>query len=327
MISLSASLPSPSLSYYRQVLTWTSDSSRTTFLIDVRLPEEYAEEHIQGSINAPGGQLIQALDDYIGVLGARVVLVDGGGAVRATMTAHWLKQIGTTQPYILKRGVQCLGAPLINPSSADVSRTSSPSFNKYSSQLPLFMATQGEMMARKIYQEMTPGVLKRWLEIDPKAITILDLSISTTYMRGHIPGSIWVPTSGWAQTPSPLSIDLPSTCTRVVLLDDCQGQRAGYACRYLLHKFQHLLEKEIFVVTGEWRSKIQVQLRAQRQKGDDVLGGDEEARNDIFAVQPRDVNYRPYKNAGAANKDMQAYLDWEAELCVKVKRDGCAAWA
>lgn len=72
---------------------WLADDSRTTFLLDVRHPHEYAAGHMPGSVSAPGGQLVQATDRYAGVRGARLVLVDDGNLVRATMTAHWLTQM------------------------------------------------------------------------------------------------------------------------------------------------------------------------------------------------------------------------------------------
>src|SRR5438552_8036582 len=42
---------------------------------------------------APGGQLVQETDSWLGVWGARVVLVDDTG-VRARMTASWLRRMG-----------------------------------------------------------------------------------------------------------------------------------------------------------------------------------------------------------------------------------------
>ncbi len=52
------------------------DAARTTYLFDVRDPGEYAAGHLPGAISAPGGQLVQATDQYVGTLGARLVLVD-----------------------------------------------------------------------------------------------------------------------------------------------------------------------------------------------------------------------------------------------------------
>jgi rhodanese-related sulfurtransferase len=61
--------------------------------MDVRDPAEYRAGHLPGSAMAPGGQLVQETDSWLGVWGARVVLVDDTG-VRARMTASWLRRMG-----------------------------------------------------------------------------------------------------------------------------------------------------------------------------------------------------------------------------------------
>ena len=52
------------------------DDQRTLYLLDVRTREEFERGHVAGSRHAPGGQLVQASDEYVGVRNARVVLVD-----------------------------------------------------------------------------------------------------------------------------------------------------------------------------------------------------------------------------------------------------------
>ncbi|CAO3428585.1 rhodanese-like domain-containing protein [Azospirillum endophyticum] len=70
-----------------------ADPARTTYLFDVRLPAEHAGGHAEGVPSAQGGQLVQALDKWAATRGARIVLTDDDG-VRATVTAHWLRQLG-----------------------------------------------------------------------------------------------------------------------------------------------------------------------------------------------------------------------------------------
>ncbi len=73
---------------------WQAEAERrTTYLIDVRTPDEFVAGHLPGSVSAPGGQLVQAIDRWVGARGARLVLVDDTGT-RAIMTAHWLQQMG-----------------------------------------------------------------------------------------------------------------------------------------------------------------------------------------------------------------------------------------
>lgn len=83
-----------------QALAWLSDMSRTTYLLDVRSPEEYAAGHIAGARHAPGGQLVQGTDEYCAVRNARLVLIDPQ-RVRAVMTASWLIQLGWREVFVL----------------------------------------------------------------------------------------------------------------------------------------------------------------------------------------------------------------------------------
>ena len=72
---------------------WKSDDSRTLYQFDVRTPAEYKEGHRAGFRNAPGGQLIQATDEYAITRGSRIVLTDDD-LTRATMAASWLMEMG-----------------------------------------------------------------------------------------------------------------------------------------------------------------------------------------------------------------------------------------
>ena len=79
---------------------WLADAGRTTYLLDVRTREEFVAAHLAGSRHVPGGQLVQATDEYIAVRHARIVLVDPE-RVRAIMTASWLGQLGWHDVYVL----------------------------------------------------------------------------------------------------------------------------------------------------------------------------------------------------------------------------------
>ncbi|HEY1796165.1 MAG TPA: rhodanese-like domain-containing protein [Stellaceae bacterium] len=72
---------------------WRAETGRTTHLLDVRTPDEFAAGHLPGSDSAPGGQLVQAIDRWVATRGSRLVLIDDG-MTRAIMTAHWLIQLG-----------------------------------------------------------------------------------------------------------------------------------------------------------------------------------------------------------------------------------------
>ena len=62
-------LSSISAASTRQTLSaLRADESRTLYLFDVRDPAEYAAGHVAGALSAPGGQLVQATDQYAGTL-------------------------------------------------------------------------------------------------------------------------------------------------------------------------------------------------------------------------------------------------------------------
>ncbi len=137
---------------------------RTLYLLDVRLPEAYAAGHLPGARSAPGGQLVQATDQYVGTRNARLVLVDEDG-IAASMTAHWLVQLGWPEVHVLtgamKPGVALESGPDRTPPSLD---------------LPEVPALDVDALAR----ETAAG-----------GVTVLDLDTSIRYRKGHVPGAVW----------------------------------------------------------------------------------------------------------------------------------------
>lgn len=80
-----------------------AEDDRTLYLCDVRTPEEFAQGSLPGAQHTPGGQLVQAFDQYVGTRGARLVLFDTDG-VRAPTVASWLRQLGH-EAYVLQEGL------------------------------------------------------------------------------------------------------------------------------------------------------------------------------------------------------------------------------
>lgn len=146
---------------------WLSDSGRTTYLLDVRSPAEYRARHIAGSRNAPGGQLVQATDEYIAARAARVVLVDPE-QVRAVMTASWLNQMGLPDVHVLL------------PEGED-------GFAGWSIAEAEVGAPAGSPAPS--WQEIEPGTLAERLS-DP-GVAVLDLASSLRHRARHVAGAWW----------------------------------------------------------------------------------------------------------------------------------------
>jgi rhodanese-related sulfurtransferase len=131
---------------------WRKDETRTLYILDVRTREEFERSHLAGSRHAPGGQLVQASDEYVGVRNARVVLVDPE-LVRAIMTASWLNQMGWSDVYVLE--------------DAELTET-------------------GPRKPR------IPGSPPwRTVSAIPDGAALLDLSTSLRFNQRHIPGAWW----------------------------------------------------------------------------------------------------------------------------------------
>jgi rhodanese-related sulfurtransferase/predicted metal-dependent enzyme (double-stranded beta helix superfamily) len=71
----------------------TEAGERSLYRFDIRSREEYRAGHLSGWRWAPGGQLVQATDEYLATRHARIVLADWDG-VRALTTGAWLAQLG-----------------------------------------------------------------------------------------------------------------------------------------------------------------------------------------------------------------------------------------
>jgi rhodanese-related sulfurtransferase len=91
---------------------WLDDTQKSTFLCDVRNPDEFAAGSLPGAQSTPGGQLLQSTDQYVGVRGARLIVFDAEG-VRAVSTANWLQRMGWNV-HVLKEG---LGAKIRTPAT------------------------------------------------------------------------------------------------------------------------------------------------------------------------------------------------------------------
>jgi len=171
---------------------WQNEAdSRTLYLLDVRDPDEFAAGHLPGSRSAPGGQLVQATDFQIGVPNGRIVLIDDTG-VRATMTAHWLVQMGYPDVFVLEDGLAG----------------------------ELETGADGEPLSTNAAVIDVDALAARLPDGD---VLVLDLCESRVFRRGHIPGAKWAIRSRIVG----MGPALPDTGTLVLTSDD--GRLAALA--------------------------------------------------------------------------------------------------
>jgi rhodanese-related sulfurtransferase len=172
---------------------WHADGERTLYVFDVRDPREYEAGHVAGALSAPGGQLVQATDQYIGTLGARIVLVDDK-EVRAAMTASWLRQMGWRDVYVLTEAGTETGRP-----KTPVLETEPPPPDSAISCAALdSLLAHGEA-------------------------TVIDLSLSRDYLARHIPGAWFAIRTRLAQALKKIRV------TRTLVLTSEDGTLARFA--------------------------------------------------------------------------------------------------
>lgn len=148
-----------------------AEATRTTYVFDVRQPPDFVAGHHPGSLNAPGGQLVQATDTFAAVRGARIVLVDRH-EVQAVMTAHWLLQMGWPDVFVLRGG---LDGPV--------------------EQGPAQPVALGE--AALTVQSMNADELA--VRLAAGDVQVIDVGESFGYRRARIPGSFYAMRSQLAQ--------------------------------------------------------------------------------------------------------------------------------
>jgi rhodanese-related sulfurtransferase len=140
---------------------WLGDRSRSSYFLDVRSPEEFQTSALPGFASAPGGQLIQATDQWVGVRGARLALLDEEG-VRAPIVAGWLRQSGHEACVIEGGRAAAQALSWLRPAPASAGDPT------------------GSMTATAAAQALRRGELQ-----------VIDLRPSQSYREGHIAGATW----------------------------------------------------------------------------------------------------------------------------------------
>src|SRR5207244_4184344 len=136
------------------------------YVLDVRTADEYATGHVAGAVWAPGGQAVQATDEYVAVRAASIVLVCDGLA-RSVMTASWLRRMGLPDVAVLAGGLPAWTA------GGGAVKTGPP-----------LAVPVGWETARARVARVSPG------DLGPALIVSVDQS--DAYGRGHVPGAWWL---------------------------------------------------------------------------------------------------------------------------------------
>jgi rhodanese-related sulfurtransferase len=257
-----------------QLEGFRADKDRTLYLLDVRDPDEYAAGHVAGACSAPGGQLVQATDLYVGTLGSRIVLTDDM-EVRAVMTASWLKQMGWREVFVLVDKGDETAAPapelLGTPAPAEL--------------------------------QIAPAALRALQTLAASEATVIDLSLSTTYRKGHIP-SAWFAIRARLK---PALAKIPLRGTVVLTSED--GALASLAQREAAEL-----------------CKVPVRVLAGGNAAWTAAGYSLEEKPHM-ADEPLDVWLRPYERTGDTAGAMREYLTWETDLLPRIERDGSCKFA
>ncbi|WP_426221453.1 rhodanese-related sulfurtransferase [Pseudomonas sp. DWRC2-2] len=199
---------------------WQQEATRTTYLFDVRTPEEFEAGHLPGARSTPGGQLVQETDHVASVRGARLVLADDDG-VRANMSASWLAQLGW-EVYVLD---------ILQPAHFS---------EKGAWVAPVPAPAQAELIS--------PHTLSDWLGHGDTVV--LDFTASANYVKRHIPGAWWALR---AQLPQALA-KVPAAQRYVLTCGSSQLARLAVA------EVEAITGKQVFLLQDGTAGWINAQL-------------------------------------------------------------------
>jgi rhodanese-related sulfurtransferase len=148
-------------------------AEENVYFLDVRTIEEYAAGHPASATWAPGGQVIQATDEYVGVRDSTIILTCDG-VVRSVMTASWLQRMGFPRVRVLRGG---LGAWRAAGGAVEPGEPATAVF--------------GYDAARARVKTVTPKALHAELSA-ASAPLVIDVDESDAYAACHLPGAVWL---------------------------------------------------------------------------------------------------------------------------------------
>ncbi|MGW6457907.1 rhodanese-like domain-containing protein [Streptomyces sp. NPDC055078] len=248
------------------------------YVVDVRLPEEYAAGRLDGALSIPGGQLANTADEYIGHRRAAVVCYSGH-QVRARIAAELLRRIGYPNATWLTIGFDAYRAAGL-PTGSGVPRWAG-------------RAVPGLGEARALIPAAT------WRSLaGPGAPLVVDVRRSSEFAVGHLPGSVWVPRGDLERRMPGVGPDRQAPLVVVSNRDI----RSALAARTL----RDLGYTRVRRLAGGLRGSAAGHHLVEGLDGAEVSL--REAKEDVNLTGERGEILRP------DHTDMRRYLDWELRL-------------
>jgi rhodanese-related sulfurtransferase len=229
---------------------------RTLYKFDVRTREEYETGHLEGWRWAPGGQLVQATDEYLATRRARVVLADWDG-VRALTTGAWLAQLGAVEVYLYRP-----------PASAALQSGPEP---------------RRVLRHRPDAGGLRPQALRAALESGQAVL--FDVDARVAYERGHVPGSRY-------SAPDRLAEFLPEDRDRTIVLTSADGVLASVVAAELAWRSQ----RPVRYLLGGTRAWKEQGLELARGGQGVLTGDDDQSVSPYLLddLAARDQGFRDY---------------------------------
>jgi rhodanese-related sulfurtransferase len=250
------------------------------YLVDIRLPEEYAAGHPLGAINLPAGQLALHYENHLAVRRATVVLV-GDDPVRPVWAAALCQRLGFPDVRLLDGGLAAWTA-------------AGRALERGDGVPEAF----GLAAARARVPALTAPALAAWLAAGPGAPLVLDVRGSGEFGVGHVPGARWL-----ARGKLELLVEtlVPDRAMPLVTVCDT-GVRAALAAATLAERGY----RDVAYLDGG--------LAAWRAAGLPLAEGLDGADVSVAEAQ-NDFGHTLWSGAlGRSRRDMERYLTWEERL-------------
>lgn len=254
---------------------WARRGERNVYVLDVRTAEEYEAGHVAGAVWAPGGQAVQATDEYVAVRDASIVFVCDG-LTRSVMTAAWFQRMGFA-------GVAALagGLPAWEQAGGAVERGRAGS------------PPSGWDAARAAVPRVAPrelGAALRDAGGELGHATVIDVDPSDAYARGHVPGAGWICRS---RLEARIAAAAPERARPVVVT--CGDGVASTLATATLRALGYASARVLDGGTRAWEAAgLPLERGATR-----------------LLDEADDVVQKPYERGREA---MEAYLRWEEDL-------------